>query len=156
MFIPGKYDSPFWMTLHIRRQNHRTNLNHTPSRSVCRLCMPVAPCCQPAAPLVLDLDAKQAGNKRRACATATATLPPRQRPCCPPLVVNVKQADNEHQACAATVTTTITLFVIASVAFPLDVDAKQSDDEHRICVTAARRCRRSLQIRDHGSIPTIR
>ena len=39
---------------------------------------------QPNAPLVLDLDAKQAGNKCRACAAAAATLPPRQCPCCPP------------------------------------------------------------------------
>ena len=102
----------------------------------------VCACCPllPTDPLVLDLDAKQAGNKRRACAAAAATLPPHQRPCCPHLVVNVKQANNERRACAATVTTTMRPFVVASsVASPLFVDAKQADnDVGRACAAAAR------------------
>jgi len=76
-------------------------------------------------------------------------------PVAPPLVVNVKQADNECRACAATVTIIIQPFVVVSVAFPLVVDAKQADDERRVCAAAARRCHRRVQMRDHGSIPTI-
>ena len=102
------------MTLHICRQNHRTNLNRTPSRSAHRLCAPVAPCCQ----LVLDLDAKQAGNKRR---SALPPLPPCHRdnaPVAPLLVVSVKQANNERQACAATVTATMRPFCCWLCCFP--------------------------------------
>jgi hypothetical protein len=54
-----------------------------------------------------------------------------------PLFANSKQADNERQACAATVTTTMRLFVIASVASPLDVDTKQANNERRTCAVAA-------------------
>ena len=95
-------------------QNHRTNLNRTPSRSAHRLCAPVAPCCQ----LVLDLDAKQAGNKRR---SAPPPLPPCHRdnaPVAPLLVVSVKQANNERQACAATVTATMRPFCCCLCCFP--------------------------------------
>ena len=47
------------------------------------------------------------------------------------------------------------LIVIASVASPLVVEAKQADDECRACATAASQCRLHVQMRDHGSIPTI-
>ena len=92
------------------------------------------------APLVLDLDAKQTGNKTQAyaaAAAAAATLSPRQRPCCPLRVVNVKQADNKRRACAATMTTAMRPFVVASVASPLVIDAKQADDVGWACAAAA-------------------
>ena len=102
-----------------------------------RACCPLLP----TAPLVLDLDAKQAGNKTQAYAAAAAataaTLSPRQRPCCPLHVVNVKQADNKRRACAATMTTAMRPFVVASVASPLVIDAKQADDVGRACAAAA-------------------
>ena len=59
------------------------------------------------------------------------------------------------KACAATMTTTMQLFVVASVASPLVVDAKQADGERRACAAATRRCRSRLQMRDQVSIPTI-
>ena len=37
--------------------------------------------------VMLNLDAKQADNKRQACTAVAATLPPRQHPCCPPLIL---------------------------------------------------------------------
>jgi hypothetical protein len=42
------------------------------------------------------------------------------------------------KACATTVTTTMRLFVVASVASPLVDDTKQADGKHRACAAAAR------------------
>ena len=114
------------MTLHICRQNHRTNLLPGVRAG------PVADCPRPSCP---RLDAKQADNKlglhHRRCHRDNdngAMLQPCDvAPVAPPLVVNVKQADNELQACAATVTTTMQPFVVASVTSPLYGDAKQAD-----------------------------
>ena len=75
-------------------------------------------------------------------------------PLLPPLLLSTSSRPT-MKACAATMTTTMQLFVVASVASPLVVDAKQADGERRACAATTRRCRSRLQMRDHVSIPTI-
>ena len=104
------------------------------------------------------------GLPRRCChpATATITMGPRfnlvMMPCCtrcPPSCCQRQAGRQQTPGTAATVTATMRLFVVASVASPLVVDAMWADNERRACATAAQQCRRHLQMRDHGSIPTI-